>query len=133
MYYRLAVIGAPGWTNAFSSAIRIPYYAAVKTPSAVTSIGRGKTFTAAETITAPARVSASSVTFKFYRQAKAGSSTWVLKKSVRATSYSTSGKATTYRARLSLSKTGAYRIYASFSGGGLYASATSAARALRVK
>jgi len=34
---------------------------------------------------------------------------------------------------VSLTTTGAYRVYAAFSGGGLYASATSAARALRVK
>jgi len=131
-YLRLAVT-ATGWNNGFSNAIRVPYYASVKTPSAVSSIGHRKTFTVAETISSPARVPVSSVTFKFYRQGKAGSRTWVLKKSVRATSSSRSGNATTYRARLSLPTTGAYRIYAAFSGGGLYASATSAARALRVK
>jgi hypothetical protein len=131
-YLRLAVT-ATGWSNGFSNAIRVPYYASVKTPSAVSSIRRSKTFTAADTISAPARVSASSVTFKFYRQAKSGSKTWVLKKTVRASSYSKSGHATTYRARLSLPKAGAYRVYAVFSGGGLYASTTSAARALHVK
>ncbi|MDR3686749.1 MAG: S8 family serine peptidase [Coriobacteriia bacterium] len=130
-YLRLAVTAA-GFSDGFSDAIHIPYYASMKMPSTATSVHHGKTFTVAETISAPSKVSASSVTFKFYRQAKAGSSTYVLKKSVRATSYSTSGAATTYRARLSL-PAGAYRIYAAFTGGGLYASATSAARSVRVK
>ena len=131
-YLRLAVTAA-GWIDGYSSAIRIPYYASVQTPTAVSSIRHSQTFTVAETISAPARVSASAVTFKFYRQAKAGSSTFVLKKTVRATSYSTSGKATTYRAKLWLPTAGAYRIYVAFSGGGLYESATSSPRALRVK
>jgi hypothetical protein len=132
-YLRLAVT-APGWTNAVSNVIRVPYYAALKTPSAPSSVVHSKTFTAAETISAPTRVSASNVTFKFYRWQKSGSkNAWVLRKAVKATSYSKSGNTTTYRASLSLPKTGSYRIYASFTGGSLYTASKSAARALRVK
>jgi len=58
---------------------------------------------------------------------------WVFKKSVRATGYAAASNGTAYRASVSLAKTGTYRIIASYSGGGVYANATSAARALRVR
>jgi hypothetical protein len=133
-YLRLALTGATGWTDTVSNVIFVPYYAALKTPSASYSIRHKTTFTVAEGISAPARVSASSVTFKFYRWQKSGSKyTWVLRKRVRATSYSQSGSTTTYRVRTSLSTTGSYRVYADFTGGGLYTASKSAPRALRVK
>jgi hypothetical protein len=133
-YMRLVLTGATGWTNAVSNVIFVPYYAALKTPSASYGVRHNTTFTVAEGVSAPARVSASAVTFKFYRWQKSGSKyAWVLRKRVRATSYSQSGSTTTYRVRTSLGPTGSYRIYADFTGGGLYTAAKSAPRALHVK
>ncbi|HEY5541269.1 MAG TPA: S8 family serine peptidase, partial [Coriobacteriia bacterium] len=133
-YYRLVFLGATGWTPATSNVVFVPYGAQLKTPSAPSIVRHGRRFTASETVSAPARVSAASLTLRFYRRAKSGSKyVWVFKKSVRATGYAAASNGTAYRASVSLAKTGTYRIIASYSGGGVYANATSAARALRVR
>lgn len=129
-WFRLSFAGDDTWAPSLSQKVLVKPRVILTTPAAPKSVRAGNTFTAYGYLRPRHASGAVYVKIRCYRKSASGA--WVLKRVVGARDVNY-GSYTKYRARVSLPKTGRWKLIARYAGTAKFATTQSGARYLRVK
>jgi len=122
-YYRLRFAGDISYAAALSMPVYVAYKPLLKSP-AVPKVRRNRTFTTTVSAYTPLKNSGAIVKLRYYRWIRSTHS-WKRYKTVTATPGARTASKTAYRAKVRLTRTGTWRVNATYDGKTLYDDATS--------